>query len=79
MMMGWRAWRLSRGWLSCVPSVADLFQSKAVLDARLTRPSSAAANMGDHRDQRRKVPSFWPPQSKTNHDGENYDGESMDA
>lgn len=35
--------------------------------------------MGDRRDQRRKVPSFRPPQSKTDHDGENYDGEGVDA
>ena len=61
------------------PSVADLFQSQAVLDAKLTRPSSTAANMGDRRDQRRKMPSFRPPQSKTDHDGENYDGEGVDA
>ena len=60
-------------------SVADSFQSQAVLDARLTRPSSAAANMGDRRDQRRRVPLFRPPQSKTDHDGENYDGEGVDA
>lgn len=40
---------------------------------------SAAANMGDRHDQRRKVPSFRPPQSKTNHGGENYDGEGMDV
>ena len=60
-------------------SVADPCQSQAVLDARLTRPSNAAANMGDRRDQRRREPLFRPPQSKTDHDGENDDGQGVDA